>query len=358
LTGGPGGDGISAIKYYAQVVLDTSLGISFNATQYSEFVVFHDGTNAYLNTYSELSDAEDLGEFTTDVNGPLASVLFVPNNSSFSYDITFHKEVITNGVGVASTSFGFQEYKGMTKQLNVFGSLVVQEVDAIDATLYKSGSILVSARGPLGEKEIDEFTWLANGANQVLFTNTGNMDADTDIGTFQVNMLSNVLKLRHVSPVGMAVTVSALSRSVGVAQTHGNTGITGSYEIGDTELDGTFTTILANGSPSLQVISAKSYSNYTTCRFHVEINNTTDGTYSVFIVGANSYGGNASYNKYNNLYTADAEKRNIDNTDIHITGSNTQLRFLPVANKAYTVRVAELKIDKPDSVSSNQTYNL
>ena len=358
LTGGPGGDGISAIKYYAQVVLDASLGISFNATQYSEFVVFHDGTNAYLNTYSELSDSDDLGEFTTDVNGPLASVLFVPNNSSFSYDITFHKEVITNGVGVASTSFGFQEYKGMTKQLNVFGSLVVQEVDAIDGTMYKSGSILVSARGPLGEKEIDEFTWLADGANKVLFTNFGNMDADTDIGTFQVNMLSNVLKLRHTAPVGMAVTVSALSRSVGVAQTHGNTGITGSYVIGDTELDGTFTTIVANGSPSLQVISVKSYSNYTTCRFHVEINNTTDGTYSAFVVGANSYGGNASYNKYNNLYTADAEKRNIDNTDIHITGSNTQLRFLPVANKAYTVRVAELKIDKPDSVSSNQTYNL
>ena len=358
LTGGPGGDGINAIKYYAQVVLDTSLGISFNATQYSEFVVFHDGTNAYLNTYSELSDSEDLGEFTTDVSGPLASVLFVPNNSAFSYDITFHKEVITNGVGVASTSFGFQEYKGMTKQLNVFGSAVVQEVDAIDATMYKSGSVLVSARGPLGEKEIDEYTWLADGSNKVLFTNFGNMDADTDIGTFQVNMLSNVLKLRHTAPVGMAVTVSALSRSVGIAQTHGNTGITGAYVVGDTELDGTFTTIVANGSPSLQVISTKSYSNYTTCRFHVEINNTTDSTYSVFIVGANSYGGNASYNKYNNLYTADAEKRNIDNTDIHITGSNTELRFLPVANKAYTVRVAELKIDKPDSVSSNQTYNL
>ena len=358
LTGGPGSDGISAIKYYAQVVLDTSLGISFNATQYSEFIVFHDGTNAYLNTYSELSDADDLGEFTTDVSGPLASVLFVPNNSSFSYDITFHKEVITNGVGFASTSFGFQEYKGMTKQLNVFGSVVVQEVDAIDATMYKSGSILVSARGPLGEKEIDEFTWLADGSNKVLFTNFGNMDADTDVGTFQINMLSNLLKLRHTSPVGMAVTVSSLSRSVGIAQTHGNTGITGAYIIGDTELDGTFTTIVANGSPSLQVISTKSYSNYTTCRFHVEINNTTDSTYSVFVVGANSYGGNASYNKYNNLYTADAEKRNIDNTDIHITGSNTQLRFLPVANKAYTVRVSELKIDKPDSVSSNQTYNL
>jgi len=299
-----------------------------------------------------------LGEFTTDVSGPLASVLFVPNNSSFSYDITFHKEIMTNGVGVASTSFGFQEYKGMTKQLNIYGSAVVQEVDAIDGTMYKSGSILVSARGPLGEKEVDEYTWLANGTNSALFTNFGGMDADTDIGTFQVNMLSNVLKLRHTSPVGMAVTVTALSRSVGVAQTHGNTGITGAYVVGDTELDGTFTTIGANGSPSLQIISTKSYSNYTSCRFHVEINNTTDNTYSVFIISANSYGGNATFNKYNNLYTADAEKRNMENTNIHITGSNTQLRFLPLANKAYTVRVAELKIDKPDSVSDDATFNL
>ena len=75
-------------------------------------------------------------------------------------------------------------------------------------------------------------------------------------------------------------------------------------------------------------------------------------------MGANSFGGNASFNKYNNLFTDDSEKRNMANTDIHITGTNTQLRFLPVANKAYTVRVAELKIDKPDSVASDQTYNL
>tara|TARA_B100001113_G_scaffold48198_1_gene34702 strand:+ start:13 stop:8304 length:8292 start_codon:yes stop_codon:yes gene_type:complete len=358
LTGGPGGDGINAIKYYAQVVLDTSQGFTFNNTQYTEFVVFHDGTDAFINNYSELSDGEDLGEFITETSGPLASVSFVPNNTSFSYDVTFHKEILTNAVGVASTSFGFQEYKGKTLALNVFGSAVVQEVDAIDATLYKSGSILVAARGPLGEKEIDEFTWLADGSNNVVFTNFGKMDADTDIGQFQINMLSDVLKLRHISPVGMAVTVTAFSRSVGVAQTHGNTGITGSYVVGDTELDGTFTNIVANGSPSQQVISTKEYANYTTCRFHVEIHNTTDDEYSVFIVGANSFGGNASFNKYNNLFTADSEKRNMANTDIHITGTNTQLRFLPVANKAYTVRVAELKIDKPDSVASDQTYNL
>ena len=65
--------------------------------------------------------------------------------------------------------------------------------------------------------------WATNCFLKVLFTNFGGMDADTDIGTFQLNMLSNVLKLRHTSPVGMAVTVSALSRSVGIAQTHANT---------------------------------------------------------------------------------------------------------------------------------------
>ena len=58
--GGPAGEGINAIKYYAQVVLDVSAGISFNATQYSEFVVFHDGSVAYLNTYSCLLYTSEL----------------------------------------------------------------------------------------------------------------------------------------------------------------------------------------------------------------------------------------------------------------------------------------------------------
>jgi hypothetical protein len=353
LTGGPAGDGISAIKYYAQVTLDVSAGISFNATQYSEFVVFHDGTTAYLNTYSELSDSDDLGEFTTETNGPLASVLYVPNNSALEYDITFHKEIITNGVGVASTAFGLMEYKGITKSLAVSNTL--QDVDEIDATMYKSGSILVSARGPNGEKEIDEFLWLVDGSNNVLFTNTGKMDADTDIGTFSINNVNDVLKLQHTPPVGMAVTVSSLTRAVGVAQTHGNSGIVDEYHIGDTMLDSSFIQLPANGSPSEQIISQKAYANYTTCRFHVEIHNTTDDEYSVFIVGSNSFGGNATYNTYNHLYTDDTMKRNMSNTSIHITSTNTQLKFLPVANKAYTIRTHELKIDKPDSVASNET---
>ena len=245
------------------------------------------------------------------------------------------------------------EYKGVTKSLAVSNTL--QDVDEVDATMYKSGSILVSARGPNGEKEIDEFLWLIDGSNNVLFTNTGNMDADTDIGQFSINNVSDVLKLQHTPPVGMAVTVSSLTRAVGVAQTHGNSGIVDEYHIGDTMLDSSFVQLPANGSPSEQIISQKAYANYTTCRFHVEIHNTTDDEYSVFIVGSNSYGGNATYNTYNNLYTADSEKRNMSNTSIHITSTNTQLKFLPVANKAYTIRTHELKIDKPDSVSNNTT---
>ena len=77
----------------------------------------------------------------------------------------------------------------------------------------------------------------------------------------------------------------------------------------------------------------------------------------MFIVAANSYAGNANFTRYNNLFTADSEKRNIDNTDIHTIGNDTRLRFTPVANKAYTIRVAELKIDKPDTVSSDATFN-
>jgi hypothetical protein len=353
LTGGPGGDGINAVKYYAQVVLDVSSGISFNATQYSEFVVFHDGSIAYLNTYSELADDDDLGEFTTETSGPLASVLYVPTNSALEYDITFHKEIITNAVGVASTAFGLVEYKGITKTLAVSNTL--QDVDEVDATMYKSGSILVSARGPNGEKEIDEFLWLIDGSNNVLFTNTGKMDADTDIGTFSINNVNDVLKLQHTPPVGMAVTVSSLTRAVGVAQTHGNSGIVDEYHIGDTMLDSSFVQLPANGSPSEQIISQKAYANYTTCRYHVEIHNTTDDEYSVFIVGSNAFGGNATYNTYNHLYTDDTMKRNMSNTSIHITSTMSQLKFLPVANKAYTIRTHEIKIDKPDSSANNTT---
>ena len=357
ITGGPGADGINVVKYYAQVVLDVSAGISFNATQYSEFVIFHDGTNAYINTYGELSDASDLGEFEVTTSGPLASVLFVPSNSAYSYDITFHKEIITNSVGVATTSFGLVEMTGKTTQLVVYGSLVNQDLYHIDATKYKSGTILVSARATGQEREVDEFTWLANGAGNVIYTNYGLMDSDTSCGTFNMNMQSNTLKLRHTPPVGVAVTVSTFMRNVGVAQTVSGTGITDSYEVGDTSLSTTYTTIASASTPDHKIISQKSYSNYTTCKYHVEIHNTTDNKYSAFLVSSNTYSDNATYNKYNNLSThAGEERRDIGAVDVYLAGGETQLRFLPRSNKAYIVRVMEMRIDKPDQVPADVTY--
>ena len=46
---------VSAAKYYAQVVLDTALGITFNQTQYCEFEVSHNGDISFNNQYSDIS---------------------------------------------------------------------------------------------------------------------------------------------------------------------------------------------------------------------------------------------------------------------------------------------------------------
>ena len=73
--------GPQAIKYHAQVVLDAALQLAYNTTQYCEFTVFHNGSDAYLNQYSDLSDSFDLGEFILQQNGNIISVSFSPYNT-------------------------------------------------------------------------------------------------------------------------------------------------------------------------------------------------------------------------------------------------------------------------------------
>ena len=185
------------------------------------------------------------------------------------------------------------------------------------------------------------------------------MDAGTDCGTFLPTVVSNVLKFNFTAPANKAVTISTLTSVVGVATTVAGTGIpvTG-IEVGDSKLDGSKTTIVASGSPVATIISSKSFNNYTSARYHVEIHNTTDSTYSVFVVAANAWGGNSNYSKYNNLSTSATPKRDIRATDMLVAGTSSQLRFTPLANKAYVVRVSELVIDKPDSVASNVTFTI
>ena len=349
---------VTAIKYYAQVVLDTSLGISFNVAQYSEFVASHDGTTGFMNTYSEVSDSFDLGEFSVSTNGGVASINFTPYNNVYTYDITFYKEVMGDAVGTGQTSHGNLKKIGVTSAIGAEASPPTKSILDIDTTKFKSGSITVAAK-TTGEKEIDEYTWLVNGANNLEFTNFGTMDAGTDCGTFLPTVVSNVLKFNFTAPANKAVTISTLTSVVGVATTVAGTGIpvTG-IEVGDSKLDGSKTTIVASGSPVATIISSKSFSNYTSARYHVEIHNTTDSTYSVFVVAANAWGGDSNYSKYNNLSTSATPKRDIRATDMLVAGTSSQLRFTPLANKAYVVRVSELVIDKPDSVASNVTFTI
>ena len=93
-------------------------------------------------------------------------------------------------------------------------------------------------------------------------------------------------------------------------------------------------------------------------RYTVEVENITDSTRSVFKVSANSFGGNANFNKYNNLSNATDKKRDIRNTDIILSGSDVVMTFLPLANKSYVVRTSEIRIDKPDNIPNDLTITL
>ena len=129
-------------------------------------------------------------------------------------------------------------------------------------------------------------------------------------------------------------------------------------EIGDSELNATRTTIGASASPSAEIVSTKSFSNYTSMRYTVEVENTTDNKRSVFKVSANSFGGNANFNKYNNISNAADEKRDVRNTEIILSSGNVVMTFVPLANKAYIVRTSEIRIDKPDNVPSDTTITI
>jgi len=359
---------ISAVKYYAQVVLDTSLGITFNATQYTEFVVSHDGNVAFLNTYSELSDAFDLGEFTATASGSICSVSFAPFNTTFEYDITFHKEVLGSAVGVGTTAFGMVQKVGMTSSIAASGSPAVQVIAEMDGNEFRSGSVLVSA-GTATEKEIDEFSFVLAGTNDMNYSNFGKMDAGTDMGTFVLNQASGVIRLEFTPAANQAVTISTLSSVVGIATTvAASSGFTTTrYRVGDTELNSRRTEISAAASPSASVISNQSSNNYTSIRYTVEVENTTDNAYSYYNVVANTYEGNINFVKFNNVSTATGistigadstvpgDIRDIRATEVAASGSDTQLKFTPAPNKAYIIRVAELRIDKPDALASDLT---
>ena len=110
-------------------------------------------------------------------------------------------------------------------------------------------------------------------------------------------------------------------------------------------------------TPSATNVSSLSYSNYTSVKYYVEVENVTNNEYSTFHVAANAYEGDSNYVKYGNVSTALTAKRDIQNTDVAVTGFNVILQFTPMENRDYIVRVSEIRIDKPDDVNNDITIN-
>ena len=351
-------ESFSAVKYYAQVVLDSSLGITYNAAQYCEFVVTHDNAKVYINQYADLSDAFDLGEFTATISGPNVTVSFKPYNASFTYDVTFQKEGVPNSVSAGTTAFAHIEKTGISSAFTPSGSPSTVVFFEVDATKFQSGDVLIVHNGS-GAKEVEEYSFLCNGANSIDFTDYTNISSGVTQGNFDLDISSNVIQFKYTPATGIGVTIQTLTTLVGIATTVSSVSSNiMSLDIGDTELNATRTDIGASSSPTYTVVSTKAYNNYTSMRYTVEVENITDSTRSVFKVSANSFGGNANFNKYNNLSNATDKKRDIRNTDIILSGSDVVMTFLPLANKSYVVRTSEIRIDKPDNIPNDLTITL
>jgi hypothetical protein len=347
---------VSAVKYYAQIVLDVSLGLTFNDAQYVEFLVTHDGTISYNLNYSDLFEIYKLGTFGTSLTGNTLSIIFSPYNTAYTYDITFYKEIVNKGIGIGSVSYGSITKVGKGTYIPSSGSPIPTTTSIIDANQYKSGTILLSAYTS-DLKEVKEFSFIGIGST-VSYTSYANMNSNSGIGTFDIFMNgSNQILLNYTPVAGYAVTVSTLSTLVGV-DTHTNNNLLSRIVVGDTEISSTRTEILSSGSPTNEIISTINYTNFSSIKYLVEIQNITDNTYCFFNISASVYQSDVIYNKYANLSTASNSNRNIQNIDIIASGNDALLRFLPELNKSYTVRVSEYKIQKPDAISLNTVIPL
>lgn len=355
-----GVDPVSGVKYHAQVVLDESLGLTFNTTQFCEFIVFSDGTSSFINQYSDLSDSFDLGEFIAEMSGNDVIVKFQPFNFTFTYDVTFYKEELPRTVtaGIGSTSFSHVEKIGLSSAFAASGSPTTVSLYDIDGTKFRSGLIVV-AHESATETEVEEYNFLMDGANNVIYSDYGNMDTSFTLGDFDMDNASNVLSLTYTPAANQAVDVHMMVTQVGVAQTaQSNVSGISTLSVGDSKLTGAYITIGAAGSPANTPISIKSTGSFTSVKYFVQIHNTTDDEYSAFTVAGNSTNGNLNYNVYNNLSNASNQKRDIRNVEMDLDGSNMRLMFMPLANKEYVCRTYEIRLDRPDSIAQDTTINL
>ena len=369
--GGAGGggtaDGVVATKYYAQIVLDVDTGISFNETQYTEFIVSHSGigtnVDVFTSQYSDLSDSFDLGTFNAEylTGDDEISVIFTPFNPSFTYDITFFKESLSTGVGVGTTSYGNIKKVGFATYIEASGVTTTSVVQSIPFNEYKSGVMLVAIGATTGDKNLAEFSWVGIGTT-VSFVKYSTAEFNVGLGTLTLNVgvgtLTNNCNLEFTPTAGYGVTIASYTTSVGIATTV-STGIPGNtFEIGDTQLDGQRTEISASATPSQTVISTVPYTNYHSTKYLVQIDNITKNHVSFFHMANNSYEATANYNKYANVSTATTARRDIVNTIIDVSAPNSVIKFMPEPEQDYICRVSEIRIDKPDNVADDTSITV
>ena len=270
------------------------------------------------------------------------------------YDITMYREVLNQGVGVGTTSYGGIKKVGVSSFVASSGSPSEQIIQSIDANAFKSGTVLVAVTG-VQEKEILEASFVGVGST-VQYIEYGKMQEDMDLGTFNVDMTAtNDMQIKFTPVAGMGVTIATLTTLVGVGTTVSDGIPSGSYEVGDAYLQSNRTEISASGTPAATNVSSLSYNNYTSVKYYVEVENVTNNEYSAFHVAANAYDGDSNYVKYGNVSTGLTAKRDIQNTDITVSATNVLLQFTPMENRTYIVRVSEIRIDKPDDVSNDTT---
>ena len=288
------------------------------------------------------------------MTGGQVSVSFSPYNSTLVYDITLYREILNQGVGVGTTSYGGIKKVGVSSFVAATGSPSEQIIQSIDANAFKSGTVLVAVTGDLGEKEIMEASFVGVGST-VQYIEYGKMQ-DMDLGSLDIGMTgTNDIQLKFTPSAGIGMTIATLATLVGVGTTVSDGIPGGTFEVGDAYLQSNRTEISASGTPSATNVSSLSYSNYTSVKYYVEVENVTNNEYSTFHVAANAYEGDSNFVKYGNVSTGLTAKRDLQNTNIIVSGPNVILQFTPMENRDYIVRVSEIRIDKPDDVVNDTT---
>ena len=247
---------------------------------------------------------------------------------------------------------------GVTSYIAPSATPTIQTIQSFDTEQFKSGYLTIVAHEN-GNFDLNEATFVGIGST-VRYSTFGKMHDGPGIGTFSMDLTGNDLQLNWHSVAGLGITVSTFASLVGIATTSADTGITtNKYTVGDNQLGSHRKEIVASASPTDEVIATFNYDVFTSVKAFIQVENVTDNEYSVFNLASSTWDGETFIKKFANLSTNEAEpKRDMENTDMQVSGNNVLLKFTPRANKEYIIRTSEIKITKPDSITVDAIVTL